>query len=94
MSRKPDDFSGMKARQRVGYRLVRLLGVLQEWVWKHVIGEYVWRSADGRCVPVSKMSDEHLMNALRMLMRTGDQREKLAALSAEYTRRLDARRRQ
>lgn len=94
MGKGRDDFSGMGTRQRIGYRLVRLLGTLQAFTYRHVIGEYVWRSADGRCLPVSKMTDEHLQNAMKMLIKQQNQQRKLKMLSDEYTRRMNERRRQ
>ncbi len=86
MKRK-EDTSALTRVQRFGYWLVRLLGSLQTWAQFRFVGERVWRSADGRCTPISKMSDTHLYNSLRMLQRQKDQSDLERVLRSEYERR-------
>jgi hypothetical protein len=85
--KQKEDWSTLTFKQRIGYRLVRALGTLQAWVQARLIGEPVWRAATGKCTPISRMSDGHLYNALRMLQRTGDQPELEEMCRREYHKR-------
>lgn len=87
MKRK-EDWTALTFTQKFGYWIVRALGTLQALVQARLIKEPVWRSANGKCTPISRMSTGHLHNSLRMLQRTGDQPELEACLRAEYGRRL------
>lgn len=84
-----DNWAPMSRRQKAGYALVRLLGWMQEQVYRHVIRDYVWRSADGRCTPLREMEDGHLYNVLRMLKRASSSPEKLRLIEAEVLRRME-----
>jgi hypothetical protein len=85
---KPDTFQ-MTTRQRVGYRLIRLLGGIQQKIYTYVVQDHVWRSADGTCIPVKDMGHNHLKNAKRMLLREGSDRNDtwIDILDAEMHRR-------
>jgi hypothetical protein len=52
-------------------------------VYHKVLREVVWRCADGKCVPISKLSDRHLDNIIAMLSRSREQNELLVAMMYE-----------
>lgn len=49
--------------------------------------EPVWKTRDGRTIPVSQMKDEHLMNALNYCVRNGYRTSKVGFLKIEARRR-------
>ena len=82
-----DDRSGLPARARFGLWLVHVLAWLQTIIYRRVIRGTVWRSADGRVMLVSQMTDRHLLNSIRMLERAGDQQGRARELYAELSSR-------
>ncbi len=82
-----EDWSSMNKTQRFGYYLIRYLGKLQQLCYDYIIGEPVWRCADGKCIPISKLENNHLANIIHMLERNNQQKELLNALKTEYAKR-------
>ena len=37
---------------------------LEQWFRKREAGEIVWKTKDGTLIPINKMSDSHLQNAI------------------------------
>lgn len=66
-----EDMSSLTKTQLLGYLAIRFLGGLQSIIYKYVVKDLVWRSADGRCTPLRKMENGHLLNTINMLFRTG-----------------------
>lgn len=66
---RKDRYTKMTPQQILGYVAVKFLGMLQQWIYTHVIGDRVWRTANGECIPLSKMETSHLLNAYRMKLR-------------------------
>ncbi len=82
----------LSTRDKLLYRLVYLLGAIQEWLLRSAIGVSCWRSADGRVLRMVDMSDNHLGHTLRMLERRNETDcFYYPALCAENQRRLAAR---
>lgn len=48
----------------------------------------LWKTRDGTLIPVAAMTDEHLLNAFRMVRRAGPDDPRLAALSHELLERI------
>lgn len=48
---------------------------LEYWLRAREKGLICWETKDGRNVPIKDMSDEHLVNTLRMIQRTIERRE-------------------
>lgn len=56
-------------------RILRWLIAATSWLtaWLYSLQRVpVWRSFDGRVTPISKMTDDHLKNTVRMLARNSD----------------------
>ena len=83
-----EDWSLLTKKQKFGYWLIRVLGSLQKLVHEKLLGERMWKSADGRVTPISKMSHGHLDNCVRMLLRAGDQEGMLKDMLDEQHRRI------
>lgn len=45
------------------------------WYRMRNSGELVWRTKDGKNIPVKDLSDEHLVNILKFLIRQSDEEE-------------------
>lgn len=84
---KNEDWSQLNFRQKVGFWLVRRLASVQVWVQENVLCTMIWKCADGRCIPVEKLSNAHLNSAIRMLLREGSRANELAYLVDEQRRR-------
>jgi hypothetical protein len=83
-----EDWSSLNRTQRLGYFMIRYLGILQQWCYHKLIGEIVWRTAEGRCIPLSKITDNHMYNIIKMLERTGEQPEFLRLFKQEFAKRI------
>jgi hypothetical protein len=83
-----DNLDQLTENQRKGWEIINALGEQQEKIFDTLIGEPVWRSADGRVLPISKMSDAHLANAIKMIERSGDLTEKYQQLREEFSKRV------
>lgn len=83
-----DDLSNLTERQRKGWEIINGLGEQMEKIFDEMIGEPVWRSADGRVSPISKMDNNHLRNSINMLERRGEGNTlKCEQLKAEWNKR-------
>lgn len=49
--------------------------------------EPVWKTRDGRVIPINKMTDQHLMNTLRLCSTKGWRLSKIGFLKIEARRR-------
>lgn len=85
---KKDNWSALTLVQKIGYSIIKLLGIVESFVWRRLIGTYVWRSSDGKCTPLTEMGLGHLENSIAMLTRDGTQEDKLIMLQKEYVRRV------
>lgn len=78
----------MTRKQKTAYWVITQLARAQSWIYRRILKERVWRSADGRVMLISEMTDSHLKNAIRMLRcRPHEQPAALDALDAEFRRR-------
>lgn len=87
--RLKDDLSGLTPTQQKGWEIISELARQQEKIFDEMIGEPVWRSADGRVTPMSKMTDTHLRNSIKMLERYGhtEDNPKYPQLKTEWEKR-------
>lgn len=81
----------MTIKKRVLFAVIQFCAWLQLVCYRFA-GDYAWRSADGRVTLVSEMSDRHLSNCIKMLIRNvkddvGQERV-LELMVAESFRRL------
>lgn len=84
---KSENWSALTLRQKVGFWLVRRLASVQVWVQENVLCTMIWKCADGRCIPVEKLSNAHLNSSIQMLIREGRRENELAYLVDEQRRR-------
>lgn len=77
----------MSIKQKVGFTVIRQLGLAQQWIFDHLVGEFVWCSSDGKCTPISCLDSSHIVNIIRMLKRSGEQPKYLDIVKAEAVRR-------
>lgn len=52
-----------------------------------VAPEPMWKTRDGRIIKVAEMTDNHLLNSLRMCLRNGSYKSKVGFLKVELRRR-------
>lgn len=84
-----EDWSYLSIKQCIGYSLIRMLGFLQQLCYHKIIGEIVWRTAEGKCIPLSKISNNHLLNIINMLKRNNEQPEYLEIFNKEFLKRFN-----
>ena len=84
----PDDLSALTTTQKIGLGIVNQVGAIQAKLHEIFVDEPVWRSADGRVTPISKMDQFHLQNSMKMMGRNGNTGYKFQQLLDEFISRM------
>lgn len=65
---------------------------LELWLRQRNRGEIIWDTKDGKEIPIGEMSDEHLINAIKRLLKYYEKKKEiddLNDLALEYEAYLD-----